>query len=73
MRGFESVGWEGRVGVAQKHENIPNAELRGERNGVVEKGKVPAGAIRCGHDIKTCLSNQAILAMQKLPGTDFGG
>ena len=59
---FESVDREKRVRVAQKHENIPNAELRRKRNRVVEKSEVPASAIRCGHDVEACLSNPTILA-----------
>lgn len=66
MRGVESVDPEGRVRVAQKHENIPNAELRRERNGVIEKGEVPPGAIRRGHDVQTCLSNPTILALEAM-------
>lgn len=67
----ESVGWEGRVRVTKEHENVPNAELRWERYGVIEKREVPAGAVRCGHDVEVCLSNPAVLVMLGMPGTGF--
>ena len=35
----------GRVRVAEEHEDVPDAELGGERDGVVEEGEVPAGAV----------------------------
>lgn len=32
------AGWEGEVRVAEQHEDVPDAELRGEGDGVVEEG-----------------------------------
>ncbi len=40
--GREKVG--GR-GVAEEHEDVPDAELGGEGDGVVEEGEVPAGSV----------------------------
>lgn len=48
-------GRNGRVGVAEKHEDVPDAELRGEGDRVVEEGQVPAGAIGRRGDAKVCL------------------
>ena len=36
---------EDRVGIAEEHEDVPDAELGGEWDGVIEKGEVPAGAV----------------------------
>ena len=41
-RGGRRSGW---FGVAEEHEDVPDAELGGERNGVVEEGEIPAGAV----------------------------
>ena len=36
------------VGIAEEHEDVPDAKLGGERDGVVEEGEVPAGTVcRC--------------------------
>lgn len=40
----------GGVGVTEEHEDVPDAELRWERDGVVEEGQVPAGAVGGGGD-----------------------
>ncbi len=46
---------DGRVGIAKEHENVPDAELRRERDRVIEEGQVPAGSIGCGLDAEFSL------------------
>lgn len=36
-----------RVGVAEEHENVPNAELGREWNRVVEQREIPSSAVCC--------------------------
>ena len=38
------------IWVAQEHEDVPNAKLCGERDGVVEESEVPACTVGCGGD-----------------------
>ena len=35
----------GGFGVAEEHEDVPDTELGGERDGVVEEGQIPTGAV----------------------------
>lgn len=44
-------GGKGGVRVAEEHEDVPDAELGGEGDGVVEEGEVPAGAVGGGGDV----------------------
>ena len=56
--GFGRVGgWEGvgGGGVAEEHEDVPDAELGGEGDGVVEEGEVPACAVGGGGDVEVGL------------------
>ncbi len=39
------------LGVAEEHEDVPDAQLRGEGDRVVEQGQIPAGAVRGGRDV----------------------
>lgn len=41
-RGWRRSGW---FSVAEKHEDVPDAELGGERDGVVEEREIPTGAV----------------------------
>ena len=43
--------WGVRGGVAEEHEDVPDAELGGEGDGVVEEGEVPAGGVGGGGDV----------------------
>jgi hypothetical protein len=46
-------GWfERGIRVPEEHEDVPDAELCREGDGVVEEGEVPAGAVGGGLDIK---------------------
>ena len=45
-------GW---GGVAEEHEDVPDAELGGEGNGVVEEGEVPAGSVGGRGDVEVGL------------------
>lgn len=42
----------GGIGIAEQHEDVPDAQLRRERDGVVEEGEVPAGAVGGGADVE---------------------
>ena len=56
-------GWfERGIRVSEEHEDVPDAELCREGDGVVEEGEVPAGAVGGGLDIKPGLS---VLAMKE--------
>lgn len=44
-------GRQGGVGVAEEHEDVPDAQLGGEGDGVVEEGEVPAGTVGGGGDV----------------------
>ena len=44
------------VWIAEEHEDVPDAELGGKGDGVVEEGEVPAGAISSGGDAELGLS-----------------
>ena len=60
IEGFVRAGGEGGygcddVGVAKKHEDVPDTELCWEWDGVVENGKVPASSVRGGSDTKLSL------------------
>ena len=39
------------IRVAEEHEDIPDAQLGGEGDGVVEEGEVPAGTVGGGGDV----------------------
>ena len=49
-----------RVWVAEEHEDVPDAELGGERDGVIEEGQVPAGAVGGGGDVVFVLFASAL-------------
>ena len=48
-------------GVAEEHEDVPDAELGGERDGVVEEGEVPAGGVGGGGDVVFVLLSRGLL------------
>lgn len=52
--GREVVGG-GWGGVAEEHEDVPDAELGGEGDGVVEEGEVPAGSVGGGGNVEVGL------------------
>ncbi len=46
-------GWcEGGVRIPEEHEDVPDAELCGKGDRVVEEGEVPAGAVGCWFDVE---------------------
>lgn len=45
----------GVLGVTEQHEDVPDAELSGKGDGVVEEGQVPAGAVGGGGDVEVVL------------------
>jgi hypothetical protein len=54
-------GSEGGIRVAEEHEDVPDAELGGERDGVVEEGEVPASAVGGRLDAELVLGASAVL------------
>ena len=55
IRSRRRVGRVRDVGVTEEHENVPNAELSGEGDGVVKERQVPAGAVRSRRDVEFVL------------------
>ena len=49
--GGRSETWQ-VIRIAKQHEDVPDAELGGEGDGVVEEREVPAGAVGGGSDVK---------------------
>ena len=49
--GVKGRGRRRGVRVAEEHEDVPDAQLGGEGDGVVEEGEVPAGAVGGGGDV----------------------
>ena len=49
-------------GVAEEHEDVPDAELGGEGDGVVEEGEVPAGGVGGGGDVVFVLLSRGLLS-----------
>jgi hypothetical protein len=46
---------DGGIGIAKEHEDVPDAELRREGDGVIEEGQVPTGSIGRGLDAEFSL------------------
>ena len=56
VEGWWRGGKGGGISVAKKHEDVPDAELGWEWDGVIEEGEVPASAVGGGGDVVLVLS-----------------
>jgi hypothetical protein len=55
-----NLGWcERRIRVPEKEEDVPDTELCGKGDGVVEEGEVPASAVGRGLDVELGLGSLA--------------
>ena len=50
----------GLRGVAEEHEDVPDAELGGKGDGVIEEGEVPAGRVGGGGDVVFVLLSRGL-------------